>query len=351
MLVVHNTAKYLPQCLESISTQGDSDFEIIAVDDASSDNSLDLLRQHAVCDTRMSIVRLETNGGAGPARNAGVERARGEYIWFVDSDDWVAADALSKITAALANRPDVLLFGWERVFPDGTVVPCPALNKLSSAPAKFVLHEWPNAVGILHTPWNKAVRRELLARTKYRFSPGWYQDVTFTYLMLAAASSISTLPETIVHYRQHAAAAMRTRSRGHLAVLAQWATVFDQIAAHNPHPEAFRRHLFDRMSWHLLQIAKKEDRLTEDAWPEFGAGVRRLWQAHVPAGYRFPPGQLGLELRMLKAGHVGIRLLRALSAIYQRARLSVGLASSRTTLSEPADAAFGGRTTRAVPKP
>ena len=86
---------------------------MIAVDDASPDGSAAILDDRAAADPRLRVVHLAVNGGQGPARNAGLDLASGEYVWFVDGDDRLADGALAAIGARLAHsRPDVLLIDW-----------------------------------------------------------------------------------------------------------------------------------------------------------------------------------------------------------------------------------------------
>ena len=86
IIPVYNVEKYLPKCLDSILNQSFKDFEIICINDGSSDNSLKILEEYK--DKRIIIINKE-NAGSGVARNAGLEIAKGEYIFFVDGDDWL----------------------------------------------------------------------------------------------------------------------------------------------------------------------------------------------------------------------------------------------------------------------
>jgi CDP-glycerol glycerophosphotransferase len=344
ILCVHNTEPFLQHCLDSISAQPASSVEIIAVDDASTDGGAAVLERHARVEPRLRVLRLPRNGGAGPARNAGLEIARGDYVWFVDSDDWIDRDAIARILHAVREQPDVLLFGWSRVYPDGRSSPCPALDTLSRAPAAVTLHEWPRAIWVLTSPWNKVVRRDLLVRPGYAFSAGWYQDISFTYLVLAAAGRISALTDTLVFYRQNPAGAMRTEGRGHLAVIRQWQMVFDLVARHSPHPEALKADLFGRMAWHLLEVVKKPERLPPDTWREFAAGARQLWRHHAPPGYGARPTVATIQQRMVTS-RTGIRLLKLLIPLSARARRAMGLGYRpwERLSASPADAAVNSR--------
>ena len=87
---VYKVQGYLRQCLDSLLEQPFTDFEVVAVDDCSPDGSGDILAEYAARDPRIKVLTLEQNVGLGRARNAGLDVAVGEYVWFLDSDDWLA---------------------------------------------------------------------------------------------------------------------------------------------------------------------------------------------------------------------------------------------------------------------
>jgi glycosyltransferase involved in cell wall biosynthesis len=105
IIPVYDVAAYLPECLDSILGPG-GDIEVIAVDDASPDGCGALLADRAAADPRLHVIHLAVNGGPGAARNAGLARATGQYVWFVDADDRLADGALAAVRAALRGRPD-----------------------------------------------------------------------------------------------------------------------------------------------------------------------------------------------------------------------------------------------------
>ena len=86
---VFNVEKYVSKCLDSLVAQTLKDIEIICVDDCSTDNSLQIIEKYASKDSRIKIVKHEVNKGLGQARNTGLGYSCGEYIWFIDSDDYV----------------------------------------------------------------------------------------------------------------------------------------------------------------------------------------------------------------------------------------------------------------------
>ena len=100
---VYNVEKYLPKCLDSLLAQTWQELEIIVVDDGSPDNSWDIMQEYARRDSRVRPIR-QKNGGLSAARNAGVEAARGEWIGFLDSDDYVAPEMYERLYRAAAEQ-------------------------------------------------------------------------------------------------------------------------------------------------------------------------------------------------------------------------------------------------------
>ena len=111
IIPVYNTEQYLGQCLDSVIGQTLKDIEIICVDDGSWDRSPEILRWHAAADGRIRIIRQQ-NSGLGEARNSGLKAATGEYIAFLDSDDWYEPAALEKLyEQAVKDDADICMCG------------------------------------------------------------------------------------------------------------------------------------------------------------------------------------------------------------------------------------------------
>ncbi len=126
IIPVYNVEAYLQRCLDSVIHQTLRNIEIICVDDCSPDNSAAILEKYANEDCRVKIVKREFNGGLSAARNSGLKEAKGEYIYFLDSDDWIAWDYLEKMYRAISvsnlpavcntNVVEINSYGVERKF-------------------------------------------------------------------------------------------------------------------------------------------------------------------------------------------------------------------------------------------
>ena len=119
IIPVYNTEKYLKECLDSIVNQSFEDIEIICINDGSTDNSLEILREYEEFDKRISVVCQE-NEGLSITRNNGIKLAKGEYVYFIDSDDYLELTALEELyTISKEKNLDILIFKLIN-FDDGT---------------------------------------------------------------------------------------------------------------------------------------------------------------------------------------------------------------------------------------
>ncbi len=116
VIPIYNTEKYLEKCVTSVTSQTFKDIEILLINDGSLDNSGELCDKLAKTDSRIKVIHKE-NGGAASVRNMGIETAKGEYIMFLDSDDWLDHDALETLVShAITNQTDVIKFNYVREF-------------------------------------------------------------------------------------------------------------------------------------------------------------------------------------------------------------------------------------------
>lgn len=310
---VYAVEGYLYQCLESIraglNASESAAVEVIAVDDASPDSCGDMLEAYAARHGDLRVVHLSRNGGLGQARNAGLEHARGEYVWFVDSDDWLPPGSVSAVLAALErDEPDVLLVDHLRVHENG---------RLEADASSHVLRDptLPSLIGLQHTAWNRIVRRGLLADLGLRFLPGWYEDVPFSNPVLIGAERISVLDRVCYHYRigRHGAITA-TRSERHFEAFDQYDRMLAWVAAREPEPW-LRHRLFTLMIDHLLVVAGNDSRLHPRRRRAFFRRLAAHYRRYQPAGYQPDPG---LKHRLVRLG--AYPLYAALRQAYRMVR-------------------------------
>jgi CDP-glycerol glycerophosphotransferase len=305
VLPVYKVQGYLRQCLDSLLEQSFHDFEVVAVDDCSPDNSGAILAEYAARDDRVRVVTLTENVGLGRARNVGLEHAAGEYVWFVDSDDWLGRGALKAVAERLvATDADVLVGAYDKVFWDGRVQTVAANSVLAAAPETFTMESWPRINEVLHVAWNRVVRRDLLIRLGFEFEQGWYEDVSFTFPVMAAAQRITGLPRTLVHYRQRRTGAItKTAGDRHFEIFDHWGHAMALVDQYAPNAEALRPLIFARMIWHYLTVLRNPVRVSRKSRRRFFERIHEDYLKYLPpGGYPSPVGANVLRHRFVAKG-------------------------------------------------
>jgi CDP-glycerol glycerophosphotransferase len=304
VLPVYQVEDYLRPCLDAIAGQSFSAFEVVAVDDCSPDGCGAILDEYARNDPRIRVVHLERNVGLGEARNAGFERTRGEYVWFLDSDDWIADEALAAIAGRLASsRPDVLFVDYARVLPSGRVESNPRRHLLSEPPPPDVLdlRSRPSVLQLMMTAWNKVIRRDFLADLGLRFGRGLYEDLPVTYPILMAAQRIALLDQVCYFYRERREGAITaTVSDRHFDVFGQYEKIFGFLDDRGAAVEEFRAQMFDRAIWHYTTIIEDPGRVPAARRREFFGRMAEHFARFRPPGYSYPPGARGTKFRLVE---------------------------------------------------
>lgn len=196
---VYNVEKYLKRCLDSLINQTLSDIDIICINDGSKDSSLQILEQYAQKDSRIVIYNQE-NSGLSVARNTGLEHASGEYIGFVDSDDWVDLDFYEKLyNSAKNNNADIAVADFIREHPNKK----PKRLKLKEEKI-YTTPEDKFMICKVHREgcvWNKIYRTEFIHSINLKFVPKmYYEDRDFTIRSLYFSKKLVTTPNTYYRY-------------------------------------------------------------------------------------------------------------------------------------------------------
>ena len=202
IIPVYNVEKYLAKCLDSIINQTLKDIEIICVNDGSTDNSLEILTDYAISDSRVIIIN-QKNAGLSAARNTGIDAATGEYIGFVDSDDWVDTNFYENLyNEAVNNQCDIAVAGIIRHYKQQNIYDLKFINSQISdnLNSKFKLSDTPDCSYV----WNKIYKTAKIKEHNLKFPVGkYYEDQYFTPLAFLKSDKLITVPEVFYHYRRH----------------------------------------------------------------------------------------------------------------------------------------------------
>ena len=199
IIPVYNTERYLDKCIQSILRQTYTSLEIIFINDGSTDHSLQILEKYQAEDDRIQIISVE-NGGQGRARNIGIERAKGEYIMFVDSDDWISEDCVEVLYSALVEKQCDISMGdiAKTKFEEEEIIS--VLN--TRMPALVDKHNKKEFLfDILSYPFAQLIRKELFAEHGISFPSHYFEDVATLPLIYAVADKICYQKNTIYYYR------------------------------------------------------------------------------------------------------------------------------------------------------
>lgn len=222
IIPVYNAEAYIKKCLDSVCQQTYSDLEIIAVNDESSDGSLKILSEYEAADPRIRVIS-QKNQGVSAARNVGLEASKGEFIMFVDSDDWLDPDTCEKaLTVQNEEHPDVVIWGYVCEYGSGVTtrkLPLGDSHVLLTGTEAFDFWrrlvgplgkemQQPHMIDTCATVWGKLYTRKCL--NGIRFDPNFsaQEDILFNFLAFRSVSSISYIPEPLYHYRKDNAASI-----------------------------------------------------------------------------------------------------------------------------------------------
>ncbi|MET8979231.1 CDP-glycerol glycerophosphotransferase family protein [Streptomyces sp. NPDC004539] len=318
---------FLRECLDSLLEQSFGDFEVIAVDDCSPDDSGAILDAYAARDERVRVLHLPENGGLGPARNAGMRLARGDYLFFLDSDDTLTPGALAAIADRLAESgdPDVLVFDYARSYWWGGLRRNVLAPVLARTDGVFSAAELPEILDLMMVAWNKVQRRDFVEREGLAFPPGYYEDTPWTFPLLFGAERIALLDRICVLYRQRRQGSiLSTTSRRHFDVHEQYGRVFAFLDS-RPELASWRPFLHRKLGEHCLDILGRPNRLPPADRAEFFRRTAELFRAHRPDEESIPP-----ELRVLYGSWAAYLARRRAEALRERLRKAAVPRARRT---------------------
>jgi len=207
---VYNVEVFLPRCLDSLLRQGmklecqngELEYEIICVDDGSSDDSPKILLDYARRYPSLIKVIIQENQGLGLARNVGLAIAQGEYIAFVDSDDYLLDGGLGYICSNfLKENPDVVHYDYCIVYTDGRTLANPGEKVdgtiLYNGDGVKAYNNWP-----LYTVWQNLYRRDFLLKNNIKFENLIYEDAIFNFTVFQGSPHLISVSSNIYRYEK-----------------------------------------------------------------------------------------------------------------------------------------------------
>jgi glycosyltransferase involved in cell wall biosynthesis len=210
IVTAYNIENYIEQCLDSVAAQTMSEIEVLVVDDGSTDSTPQKITEFCDRDPRFIPVLLPDNspGGVATAANAGLDRATGRWVGFVDGDDYIEPNMFERLVgAAMACDADLAMCDYQEVV-DGTGErrdPADAHRwaQLTESCYELDVHARKAFLRFIAVPWRKLYRRSLLEDNAIRFpvSDGFYEDNPFHWFAVISAASIAVVPEVLCYHR------------------------------------------------------------------------------------------------------------------------------------------------------
>ena len=210
---MYNTGQWLKRCLDSLANQGleTQEYEIIVVNDGSTDNSEEVFAEYKNEHPELNLSLVsQANAGLSAARNAGTKQAQGDYVWWVDSDDFVEENVMAPLLErAIADNLDVHCFGLQLYYEHGEVEPYPigdaSEGKVLAGP-DFMLK-----VGMPPSAWAALYRRQFLSDNELEFMPDVYhEDQEFTMRAYFLAQRAAYTPTVVYNYFQRDGSIMKS---------------------------------------------------------------------------------------------------------------------------------------------
>lgn len=207
IIPIYNSEQYLKECIDSVLKQTLTDFEILCVDDGSSDNSYEIIHEYGKRDKRIRVLR-QKNTGAGTARNNGIDNAKGHYLFFLDSDDFIEPSMLKKTYhTCLSDCADICFFKTRLVnATNGHRSAADWMLKTELLPRKvpFTSNELGDNIFYFTTPvpWNRIYRRDFIKTNGLRFQAlKRANDMFFTHLSLSICERITVIKKPLIYHR------------------------------------------------------------------------------------------------------------------------------------------------------
>ncbi len=199
----HNSASSLARCVESVLNQSFKDFELILVDDGSTDGSAEISDDYARKDKRVIAIHKK-NGGVSQARNAGLAAAKGEFVTFADSDDWLDPNTFEVyVNAATASNADIIRAGYYREIQSSgeTSLVCADKDETFTSPCEYyrALEESQYYSYV----WNVLVKRSVINGIQFREDLSWLEDHIFFYKVYPNCKKMALLKQPLYHYVIH----------------------------------------------------------------------------------------------------------------------------------------------------
>lgn len=270
-----NASIYMEKCLDSLNKQIFKDFEVICVNDNSDDNSLDIVNSFLKLDERFKNINSEKDIGCGGARNLGIENAAGKYLVFVDADDWVDTNLLSKLNDAYKEHPeaDSIWYNYSDFVNDKDYY---AKNYVNEGFLKITPE---NILNYPEYAWQKSFKTEFIKNNNIKFTENLFFEANAFYFHISCCNpKIYCIPDILYYYRRNPYSITGnrenlTKRNNHFFKTAIEAY---EIVLKNKYDSAYKDTILEFVSKYISQYKVRRNPFTKAEYSSFLEAIKQL---------------------------------------------------------------------------
>lgn len=254
---VYNVEKYIEKCIDSIEKQTFKDYEVIVVNDGTKDNSIELIK-----DRKVKIIN-QKNKGLSAARNTGVKHAKGEYLIFLDSDDYWEEDLLKEINNSLEDDPDVVRFQIQEVDEENNIIKKYSEESFTSLNGEDAF-EAITKYHFVENAWCYAIKKKYYLKEKFAFKEGTiHEDFGLIPLIIIKAKKVNSISYIGYNYLQRAGSIMSSNNYDKIQkkvkdFYTHYKYLMSEINKTNLNKEIFKSFVSNSMLLKICELDKKD---------------------------------------------------------------------------------------------
>ena len=286
VIPIYNVLDYLPHCLDSIDVQTSFRMEVVLVNDGSTDDSISVCKEYALRNPDVVVIDKE-NGGLSDARNIGTEIAKGDYIYYLDSDDWLAPNAIKSLyDYAIENDCEIVQGGFYYAYDDHLLFDnkykTPFVLDRREAMLELIKNDY-----VKNFAWGKLYRADIVK--KHHFPKGkYYEDSYWQHLVLHECNRYGIVPTPLYYYRQRNTGISGEFSLKNLDLLRGYGERFVFVQEHYPEFNDVMLQSYYRVVKSFCNIAKtSSDNSVTAAYHAYYNDFMRKYESQLHVSYDF----------------------------------------------------------------
>lgn len=302
VIPIYNSGDSLDKCLSSIHEQLFSDWECILINDGSTDDSLEICQKWSRIDNRYKVFN-QNNQGVSAARNAGIIHSIGNWITFIDSDDWIEIDYLSSLTEAIDESCQLFVSGQIRDYSDGRTISYIPQKKGIISISNNNAHYFNNLNEsfLLYAPHEKIFNKDIIVRNNIWFDRdcSYGEDLQFVYEYLEYCSYIYLIDNALYHYNIADSGTLSTLVRNNQFEqdYKQWQIVYNYYKNHDLLIEESEKYLAKRLWGIVYDGLFCKNRIKDSDYFEIILSIPEMWLLRLYSSCFFAAGWIKFSIK------------------------------------------------------